>query len=291
MQHIQTLLEELDQLYRLGKVQMNVTVSQLGNQSQWWLQISIGLRRRNRPLWGRIAQSPQPIVIVLRHATAHQGTLSLIETALSDAMIVPDGQQRHHPARQSPVDRQVRAQHTMPILDGTTGTHGRIPGCQQRGCDWVPLGWHPFQQRFTARAQDGSSLPGPAEQTHSVWPQRLTGLLLQSIQCWRKEHQMGQCCLQQGQQAHQLVLHRLRRHLTEFGEQSHQGFQFYLPHTTWHEPLSGQYHTQQVAQLPRQVAQALTEILRLSQVGGMSAHIAFRVLPTRPPSVPPVAPP
>src|SRR5260370_12231665 len=77
MQDIQTLLEELDQLYRLGKVQMNVTVSQLVNQSQWWLQISIGLRRRNRPLWGRIAQTPQPIVIGLRHPTTPHVTPSL----------------------------------------------------------------------------------------------------------------------------------------------------------------------------------------------------------------------
>src|SRR6266568_6512707 len=106
----------------LGMVQMNLTVFKPGNQSQRWLRIGIGLKRKGCSL-REIAQSHQPIVVLLRHAATHKGTLPSMEATLGDAVIVPDGQHRQHADRKGAMDRQVRAQHTMPILDGTTGTH------------------------------------------------------------------------------------------------------------------------------------------------------------------------
>ena len=80
-----------EQLGRLGKVQMNLTVFKLGSPSQR-LRFGIGLRHRGHPVRG-IAQSHQPIVALLAHAAAHEWTLPLMETALGDAVIMPDRQQ------------------------------------------------------------------------------------------------------------------------------------------------------------------------------------------------------
>src|SRR5258708_10048384 len=169
----------------LGKVQMNVTVSQLSSQRQSRLRINQGYRRIDSPV-RRIAQGYQPIGAGFGHATSHERTLPTMQAPLGDAMIVPDGQQRHHPARQAAQHRQVRTQHTVPILDGTAGPHRCLPRGQQGGSDGSPVGGHTVQQLLGGRAQDGASLPRPAPQMQSAWPQGLASLVLQRIQSWRK---------------------------------------------------------------------------------------------------------
>lgn len=52
------------------------------------------------PFLGGIAQSHQPIIVLLGHAAAHEWTLPLIQASLGNAMIVPDGQPLHHTSRQ-----------------------------------------------------------------------------------------------------------------------------------------------------------------------------------------------
>lgn len=192
---------------------MNLTVYQLGSQSQRWLRIETGLRRAgNCSLRGR-AQSHQPIAVRLDHPAPHEGTLPLMETTLSDTVIVPDDQHGQHAGRKCAMHRQIGAQHALPILDGATGTHGRIPGSQQGRCHRHPVGWQTLEQRLGRRTQDGPSWPGPAKPMQGAWPQRLTGFFLQGIQPWRKEHQMRQGGSHQGRQACQIVLRRERRPL------------------------------------------------------------------------------
>jgi len=79
-------------------VQMQLTEYQLSSQSQGRLRITQG-RRRTGPFVRRIAQGYQPIGACLGHPTEHERTLPAMQTPLCDAMIVPDRQQRHHPAR------------------------------------------------------------------------------------------------------------------------------------------------------------------------------------------------
>ena len=89
--HFLLILDDTSaKLALLGKVQMNLTVFKLGSPSQR-LRFGIGLRHRGHPRG--IAQSHQPIVALLPHAAAHEWTLPLMETALGDAVIVPDRQQ------------------------------------------------------------------------------------------------------------------------------------------------------------------------------------------------------
>ena len=69
---------------------MNLTVLGLGGQGQHRLRISAGYRQASTPM-RRIAQGLQPVTAEIRQPTAHEGTLPLVQSALSDAVIVPAG--------------------------------------------------------------------------------------------------------------------------------------------------------------------------------------------------------
>src|SRR2546422_928170 len=97
---------------------MKVTVSTLGSQSQQRFRINPRLRQKSGPMW-RIAQGEQPITGDISHATARERTVALMQPALGHLMVVPNRQQSHHTAGQAPMDSQVGAQDTVPVLNGT----------------------------------------------------------------------------------------------------------------------------------------------------------------------------
>src|SRR5207253_6140902 len=99
-------------------VQKNLTVLGLGGQGQHRLPMSAGYRQASTPM-RPIAQGLQPVTTEIRQPAAHEGTLPLVQSARSRAVIVPAGYQCQHPSREPAMDRQVGTQDTVPILDGT----------------------------------------------------------------------------------------------------------------------------------------------------------------------------
>src|SRR6266568_5265478 len=163
---------------------MNVTVVTLSSQSQHRLRIGTRLRRMSLP-WRGIAQGLKPIVGDRRQSAADERTLSLMQPALGHPMIVPERQQRQHGSREGAMYRQVWAQDTVPVLDGTASSYGPIPGGQQRLRQRSPVGRHVFEQVLAAGTQDGSPLPGPGQQMEGLGSQQLADRCLHLIQCWR----------------------------------------------------------------------------------------------------------
>src|SRR5713226_10652066 len=142
---------------------MNVTVSTLGSQSQQRFRINTRLRQRSGPMWW-IAQGDQPITGDISHATARERTVALMQPAWGNLMVVPNRKPRHHTAGQAPMDSQVGAQDTVPVLNGTAGAHGPVPGGQQRVRQRSPVRRQALQQLLAAGTQDSPALPRPAHQ-------------------------------------------------------------------------------------------------------------------------------
>jgi hypothetical protein len=134
----------------------------LSSRSQLRLQIGTRLRWMGTRWW-RIAQGLKPIVGDRQQSAAHERTLSLMQAPWGQPVIVPDRQQCQHASRERAMHRQVRAQDTVPVLDGAAGPNGPIPGGQQPCCQGSPVGWDAFQQLLAGGTQDGSSLPCPAK--------------------------------------------------------------------------------------------------------------------------------
>jgi hypothetical protein len=66
--------------------------------------------------------------------------------------------------------------------------------------------------------KQGSTLPCPADQRDSLWPQALASLLLERIEGLSKTQQVGQSQLHMMSQLFELALHSSRSHVPEFFE-------------------------------------------------------------------------
>jgi len=239
---------------------MNVTVMTVSSQSRHRLEIGTRPRPMSAPRRG-IAQSLKPIVGDRGQSAAHERAVSLMQTRWGQPVSVPDSQHRQHASREGAMYRQIRAQDTVPVFDGTASPDGPIPGCQQGLGQRSPVGRHVFEQVLAAGTKDGSPSPGPAQQMQGLWSQCPAYRRLHLIHCWRQERQLWQSCPQPRQQCPQLVLHGSGSCLTQFVEQAQHGLQFPLPHRTGNDPLPRvarqHHHLHQAVQVARQGAQTV----------------------------------
>src|SRR5947209_14749144 len=71
---------------------------------------------------------------------------------------------------------QMGADNTMPILDGTTGSHCPVPQEQQAARGYPPGGMQPGQQVLGLLSQKRPTLPGPSNEPHCRCSQQCDGL-------------------------------------------------------------------------------------------------------------------
>ena len=83
---------------------MNLTVLGLGGQGQHRLRISAGYIQASTPM-RPIAQGLQPVTAEIRQSATPEGTLPLVQSVRSRAVIVPAGYRCQHPSREPATGR------------------------------------------------------------------------------------------------------------------------------------------------------------------------------------------
>src|SRR5436305_4861621 len=101
----------------------------------------------------RIAQDNQPVSCRLEGVRPLQGRETLMHTAWSDVMIMPDGQERQHASREGAMHGQMGPHDAVPILHSTAGTHRAAPSVQQSLSCFSPSRINALQQCLGAWTQ------------------------------------------------------------------------------------------------------------------------------------------
>src|SRR5262245_23013266 len=110
----------------LVKVRLN------GTQHSWILYSLASCRQRGCSDLARwVTQGGEPVGWRIDHPTEVERVLALMHAPSEYTMVMPDSQQRQHPARQRAMHRQMRAQDGMPALHGARDAHRVVPGRQQ----------------------------------------------------------------------------------------------------------------------------------------------------------------
>src|SRR5258708_2637847 len=136
----------------------------------------------------RISQDNQPVGCRLAGVRPLQGREPLMQTAWSDVMIMPDGQERQHASREGAMHGQMGPHDAVPILHSTAGAHSALPSVQQGLSCFSPSRIKALQQFLGAWTQQGAALPCPGKQINGPWTQSLTRLLFLHIDVARTEH-------------------------------------------------------------------------------------------------------
>ena len=204
-------------------------------------------------------------------------------------MIMPDRQQSQHARREGAMHGQMGPDNTMPILHGTTGSHGLLPHVQQSLSLFSPCRIQALHQVLDGWTQHGTALPCPRHQAHGLWSHSLACLLLRVIEIGRKAHQVRKCQPQLLAQRLDLLLQGGRRLLGHFLPQNQQGFQFLFTLSAVQDPGLPKHHDlQQAVQFLREIADGLRHIpdlgdalLVFSDVGQGARPRAFLPWATR----------
>ena len=127
---------------------------------------------------GRIAEGDEPVSGCVGHAAEVERAGTGMRTASEGAVVVPDDEEGEEARREGAVNGEMRAQDAVPILDGTAGTDGRLPGLDEHASGGLP-GWGQLgDEVIPAWSEDGTALPPPGHQRDAVWTEDDGGILL-----------------------------------------------------------------------------------------------------------------
>src|SRR5258708_12677658 len=104
-----------------------------------------------------------------------------MQTARSNAVIMPDSEQGQHASRMLAMDGQMRPENAMPVFNGTTRPYRMIPGHQQISRDCSPSRINALQQMEAGWSKHRSTQPCPPQQSNRWGVQSPPTLFLPSI--------------------------------------------------------------------------------------------------------------
>src|SRR6266849_2533475 len=189
-----------------------------------------------------------------------------MKTARSNAVIMPNSEQGEHTSRKGAMNRQMRPDNTMPILNGTTGSDSLIPGSQKVRGACSPSRVKALQQVLAGRTKHSSTQPCPGHQSHRLRPQDVRGLLLHRIEAPSKQQGLGQSQADLFREHLNVPLQGRSGGWDQFVQQVQQSFNLAVPLGTAEQAIGGGHHDlQQGMQLLAEIANPIGHVADLSQ--------------------------
>src|SRR5260370_36942351 len=115
-----------------------------------------------------------------------------MQTARSNAVIMPNSEQGQHASRKLAMDGQMRPENAMPVFNGTTRPYRMIPGHRQISRDCSPSRINALQQMEAGWSKHRSTQPCPPQQGNRWGVQCAASLFLPSKKQTRKQQSLSQ---------------------------------------------------------------------------------------------------
>src|SRR5687768_1283526 len=115
-----------------------------------------------------------------------------VGSAREGAVVVPDDEEGQEAWREDAVDGEMGAQDGVPVLDGTAGPDGGLPGDHEHPGGGLP-GWGKLSDEVVAAGtEDGAALPGPGDQRDASRVENGGSIVLDAVERRREGQQAGQ---------------------------------------------------------------------------------------------------
>src|SRR5258708_10906069 len=190
-----------------------------------------------------------------------------MQTARSNAVIMPNSEPGPHASRKLAQEGQMRPENAMPVFNGTTRPYRMIPGHQQISGDCSRSRINALQQMEAGWSKHRSTQPCPPQQSNRWGVQCAASLFLPSIKQTSKQQSLRQSQADMLRELLDLPLCLRTRQWHQFIQQFQQSFDLLLSLLGRQQSIRPDHHNfQQALQLLPEIARAIGHIAEASQL-------------------------